>query len=134
MSVIDGDAPDRPGGRAAAESVPEMERLRAENRQQSAQLAVLYSVQQALAADLDMQGIYDAVGDKFREIFPECESLDIRMVDALTGRIEFPYVHEHGERVEVEPMPSGGIMMRILATASTLDISENFHEEALRRE
>lgn len=111
-----------------------MERLRAENRQQSAQLAVLYSVQQALAADLDMQGIYDALGDKFREIFPECKSLDIRMVDALTGRIEFPYVHEHGERVEVEPMPSGGIMMHILATASTLVISENFHEEALRRE
>ncbi len=38
-------------------------------QQRENELAIINSVQQALAAQLDMQGIYDAVGDKIREIF-----------------------------------------------------------------
>jgi transcriptional regulator with GAF, ATPase, and Fis domain len=40
-----------------------------ETRQRNAELAILNSVQQALAAKLDMQGIYNTVGEKLREIF-----------------------------------------------------------------
>ena len=42
--------------------------LRAALEQRTAELAVVNAVQQALAAELDMQGIYEAVGDKIREI------------------------------------------------------------------
>jgi hypothetical protein len=38
-------------------------------QQRAAELAIINSVQEALAAELNMQGIYDAVGDKIREIF-----------------------------------------------------------------
>ena len=39
-------------------------------RQRAAELAIINAVQQALAGELTMQGVYDAVGDKLRDIFP----------------------------------------------------------------
>ena len=44
-------------------------RLLHETRQRNAELAIINSVQQGLAGELDMQAIYDLVGDKIREIF-----------------------------------------------------------------
>ena len=40
-----------------------------ETRQRNAELALINSVQDAIAGELDPQAIYDAVGDKIREIF-----------------------------------------------------------------
>ena len=42
-----------------------------------------------------MQGIYDAVGDKIREIFHDTD-LDIRILDPDTGLIDFKYVYDRG--------------------------------------
>src|SRR5439155_1373665 len=42
----------------------ETQRLLKETEQRNAELAIINSVQAALAAELDIQGIYDAVGDK----------------------------------------------------------------------
>ena len=47
----------------------ETQRLFKESEQRAAELAIINSVQEALAAELNIQGIYDAVGDKIREIF-----------------------------------------------------------------
>ena len=47
----------------------ETQRLLKETEQRNAELAIINSVQAALAAELNIQGIYDAVGDKIREIF-----------------------------------------------------------------
>ena len=44
----------------------ETQRLLKETEHRAAELAIINSVQEALAAELDMQGIYDAVGDKMR--------------------------------------------------------------------
>ncbi len=51
----------------------ETQRLLKETEQRNAELAVINSVQGALAAKLDIQAIYDAVGDKVGEIFPKAE-------------------------------------------------------------
>src|SRR5690349_11650069 len=40
-----------------------------ETRQRNAELALINSVQEALAGELEMQAIYDVVGDKIQEIF-----------------------------------------------------------------
>ncbi len=47
----------------------ETTRLLAETEQRNAELAVINSVQQALAAELDIQAIYDLVGDQIRDTF-----------------------------------------------------------------
>ena len=38
-------------------------------RQRAAELSIISAVQRALAGELSMQGVYDAVGDKLREVF-----------------------------------------------------------------
>ena len=52
-----------------AHLLDETQRLLKETEQRAAELAIINSVQQALAAKLDMQSIYDLVGDKINEIF-----------------------------------------------------------------
>ena len=43
-------------------------RLFEAEQQRAAELAIINSVQASLAAELNIQGIYEAVGDKIREI------------------------------------------------------------------
>src|SRR5207237_736864 len=44
-------------------------RLVHETRQRNAELALINSVQDAIAGELDPQAIYDAVGDRIQQIF-----------------------------------------------------------------
>ncbi len=102
----------------------ETQRLFKESEQRAAELAVINSVQQALAAELDMQGIYDSVGDKIREIFQNGD-LDIRILNPNTGLIEFPYLYDQGERIFVDPVPAGGPSRHVLDTRETLLVNED---------
>ena len=54
----------------------ETKRLLTETDERAAELAVVNSVQQGLAAKLDMQSMYDLVGDKLQEIF-DAQEVDI---------------------------------------------------------
>ena len=56
----------------------ETQRLLTETNERAAELAIINSVQQGLAAKLDMQSMYDLVGDKMPEIF------DAQVVDIST--------------------------------------------------
>ena len=47
----------------------EMTRLLEKTQQRNAELAIINSVQAGLASQLNMQAIYELVGDKIREIF-----------------------------------------------------------------
>src|SRR5688500_11740951 len=71
----------------------ETERLLKETEERNAELAVINSVQQALAAQLDMQGIYDAVGDKIREIF-DAQGVIIGTMDYESRKGIFNYFYE----------------------------------------
>src|SRR5687768_12548999 len=114
------------------EVLAENRRLRAEAEQRAAELAVVNVVQQALAAEVDMQGIYDAVGDKIREFFRSAGSLDIRVLNPRTGLIEFPYSIDLGERVTLDPMPVGGIFAHVLHSGTTLVINEDYETQTTR--
>jgi GAF domain-containing protein/CheY-like chemotaxis protein/tetratricopeptide (TPR) repeat protein len=109
----------------------ETQRLLKETEQRAAELAIINSVQQALAAELNMQGIYDAVGDKVREIFKQAD-VGIRIVDPRTGMIHFPYLSESGKRISIEsePLQESGFGAHVLRTREPLLINENMLEEA----
>jgi len=113
------------------ELVVENEQLRAAIEQRTAELAVVTSVQQALASRLDMQGLYDAVGDKIRELFHE-NDLSLRVIDRQTGMVHIPYIYELGERMTIGPVPVSGTMAHVLRIGQTLVINENMEEEAAR--
>ncbi len=73
----------------------ETQRLFKESEQRAAELAIINSVQEGLATKLDMQAIYDLVGDKIRAIF-DAQSLAIVIHDAATDLLHFRYVIERG--------------------------------------
>ena len=81
----------------------ETQRLLKETEQRNAELAVINSVQSALAAELSIQGIYDAVGDKIQEIFHGLD-VGIRIIDTATRTVHFPYALERGVRMTFPPL------------------------------
>ncbi|HEX9277533.1 MAG TPA: GAF domain-containing protein [Casimicrobiaceae bacterium] len=109
----------------------ETQRLLKETEQRAAELAIINSVQQALAAELNMQGIYDAVGDKIREIFNQAD-VGIRIHDPQTNVMHYPYVYEGGQRLAIESrlLSDRGFARHVLRTRETLVINENMMQEA----
>ena len=83
-------------------------RLVHETRQRNAELALINSVQDALAGELEMQAIYDAVGDRIRDVF-DAQVVDIAMYDEADGLMHFPYAIERGERLPDEPTAEVGL-------------------------
>jgi GAF domain-containing protein len=79
-----------------------------ETRQRNAELALINSVQAALAGELELQAIYEIVGDKIQEVF-DAQAVLIAMLDETTGQLVHPYSIERGERLEWEPAPPGGL-------------------------
>src|SRR6266550_8475890 len=99
-------------------------RLVHETRQRNAERAVINSVQEAIAGELDSQAIYDAVGDRIREIF-DAQVVSIRTFDETTGLMQFAYIIERGERLQAEPIAPLGFSKHVLATREPLLIAEN---------
>ena len=73
-------------------------RLFDETRQRNAELALINEVQRGLAENLEMQAMYDLVGDRIQEIF-DAQVVDIGILDETTGLIRFPYTIERGRAV-----------------------------------
>jgi GAF domain-containing protein len=106
-------------------------RLVHETRQRNAELALINSVQEAIAGELDSQAIYDAVGDKIQEVF-DAQAVQIRTLDETAGLLHTPYIIERGERMEVEPATPGGFSKHVLETRDSLLITENVAAEMER--
>ena len=112
-------------------------RLFAETKQRAAELQIINSVQEGLAEGVaskrDIQAIYELVGDKIRELFPNTD-LEIRIYDPKTNLIQFPYFIDDGKRVAVNPisLTDSGISSYVLRTGQTLVINENFMQESER--
>ncbi|MEO8305832.1 MAG: GAF domain-containing protein [Betaproteobacteria bacterium] len=111
----------------------ETQRLLKETEQRNAELAIINSVQAALAAELNMQGIYDAVGDKIRDIFNNAD-MNIRIHDPKTGMIHYPYAYEKGRRINVDThrISDKGVSSHVLRTRETLVHNENTAEVLLK--
>ena len=101
-------------------------------RRRAAELAIINAVQQSLAGELSLQGVYDAVGDKLRDVFPGA-FVSVRVLDAATGLAHTPYTHSDGRRRDPPPpMPASGLIGEVLRTGRTLLINEDFAAHAER--
>ncbi|MEO8305831.1 MAG: GAF domain-containing protein [Betaproteobacteria bacterium] len=80
----------------------ETQRLLKETEQRSSELAVINSIQQGIAAELDFQAVVDLVGDKLRELF-RTGDMAIRWRDETTELVHALYVYEHGQRLTLAP-------------------------------
>src|SRR6266498_3088882 len=85
--------------------------------QREAELSIINSIQQGLAAELGFQAIVDLVGDKLREVFTT-PNLYITWYDEKVNLIHYLYIYEDNKRLMVEPQPPrpGGIFETLLRT------------------
>ncbi len=72
--------------------------------QRNAELAIINSIQQGLASELDFQAIVDLVGDKLREVFATPD-LGINWYDEKANLLHYLYAYEHGKRLAIAPRP-----------------------------
>ena len=109
----------------------ETQRLFKESEQRAAELAIINSVQQALAAELNMQGIYDAVGDKIREIFNQAD-VGIRIYEPRDEPAALP-VHVRDGQADLDRLRTAGrpraSPSHVMRTRETLVINENMVAE-----
>jgi signal transduction histidine kinase/DNA-binding response OmpR family regulator len=106
----------------------ETRRLLAETEQRNNELAVINTIQQGLAAELDIQAIIDLVGDQINEIFAS-QMISIRLYDPSTGLVSYPYLMEHGERIQAEPAELIGFTKHIMESRETIHITEDMERQ-----
>ncbi|MGA2503892.1 MAG: GAF domain-containing SpoIIE family protein phosphatase [Anaerolineales bacterium] len=98
--------------------------------QRDAELGILNSVQQALSSRLEVQAIYDLVGDKIREVF-NAQVVMISTYDPQTDTIEHRYAIERGKRVYAPGrFPNRGFRMQIVQTRQPVLASSRVAEQA----
>ncbi len=110
----------------------ETNRLLKETEQRTAELAVINSVQQGLARELDIQAIYNLVGDRLCDLFPDTQTLVIRTFDHQTGTEHFQYAIEKGVKMDVPPRPFIWADQLLIKTKQSLLINENYVEISMK--
>jgi FOG: GAF domain len=111
----------------SARRFDETTRLLKETDQRNAELAVINSVQEGLVREMEMQGIYDLVGEKIREIF-DAQVIDIVTYDSKTNLIEDRYSYEKGDRTLLGTREPQGFRKQVIETRKPIFINENLAE------
>src|SRR5438045_4388591 len=99
----------------------ETNRLLRETEQRTAELAVINSVQEGLAHELDMQGIYNLVGDRVQELF-HTHAVIIATFDLVNKIEHFNYVYENGERFNLDARPLNQLRQILVEHKQTIYI------------
>ena len=102
-------------------------RLLKETEQRTAELAVINSVQEGLVREMDMQAIYDLVGNRICELF-DTQTVLIRTFDHDTGNEQWRFVIEKGERLYSKPRPLIWANKQLISSKQPLLINENYVE------
>ncbi|HET9589493.1 MAG TPA: GAF domain-containing protein, partial [Anaerolineales bacterium] len=105
----------------------ETKRLLSETEQRAAELAIINSVQEGLASRLELQAIYDLVGDKIGDIF-KAQVVGIYNFDRQTETIHYPYYRENDKRFEREPSAFTLTAKHLIDKGQVLLINENLEE------
>src|SRR3569623_775365 len=105
----------------------ETNRLLKETEQRTAELGVINSVQEGLEAQLDIQSIYDLVGEKIREIF-NAQIIDIVTYNKKKNQIEDRYSFEKGDRTLLGPRELLGFRKHIIESQQVMVINENMDQ------
>ena len=95
-------------------------RLLKETEQRTAELAVINSVQDALAKEMDIQAIYDLVGNRIRDLF-DAQVVGIATFDHKTETEHIHYLIEKGERYYPVPRPLNTLRKHLIQQRKSPD-------------
>ena len=107
----------------------ETQRLLKETEQRNTELAIINNVQLVLASKLDLQSIYELIGEKVCEVF-NVQVVDIVTYDPATNLISMPYSYEKGDRSVISPREPYGFRLQVINSCEPLLINQNFEELA----
>ncbi|MES2881236.1 MAG: GAF domain-containing protein, partial [Bacteroidota bacterium] len=96
--------------------------LSSQLNQRTEELGVINSVQEALAKKMDIQGIYELVGDRVRDVF-NAQAEVIATFDLEAGLEHFKYVMENGERFSIDPRPLDKLRENLIEIKQTILIN-----------
>ena len=92
--------------------------------QRNAELAIINSVQAGLASKLDIQAIYELVGEKIRETF-NAQVVSITTYDHATQLMQSCYYFEDGRIMPGKTFPLFGFRRYVIENHQTLMINED---------
>ena len=107
----------------------ESQRLLRETEERNAELAIINTVQRALASQLDIGGIYEAVGEKLREIF-DSQIIAIYSADLETRINTTEYAYEKGQKFEPVSIPFSALHDHLIELNDTYVFNGDFPEFA----
>ncbi|HEX8992075.1 MAG TPA: GAF domain-containing protein, partial [Anaerolineales bacterium] len=102
----------------------ETQRLFKAEQQRAAELAIINSVQEGLASKLEMQAIYDLVGDKIRDIF-DAQSIMVGVIDPERRTRRIVYGWEKGLRQEARDVAFNKLTERLIESTEPIVINED---------
>jgi len=105
----------------------ETNRLLKETEQRKAELAVVNSVQEGLVREMDIQAIYDLVGNRICNLF-DTQTVVIRTFDHETGMEHWRYAIEKGQRHYTDPRPLIWANKHLILNRQPIMINENYLE------
>ena len=95
------------------------------------ELSIINTLISGLDPKLDIQTIYDDVGDQIQKIF-DAQTVVLTMYDKETNITQFPYIFENGERFYQEPLVlkdgMGGFSGHVIRTGEPIVANRNFDE------
>ena len=101
--------------------------LKAALTQRSGELAVINSVQEGLSRNMDIQAIYELVGNKIQDVF-NAQVVMIGTLDQETGLENQKYNIEKGERYYPAPRPIDKLRQHLIDTGEKIVINTNVEE------
>ncbi|HVZ95359.1 MAG TPA: GAF domain-containing protein [Chitinophagaceae bacterium] len=101
----------------------------AELRQRAGELSVINTVQESLAKELDINSIYELIGNRICELF-DTQTVIIRTFDSRSGNEEWRYAIERGKRLYSEPRPMIWANKELVKTKQPLLINHNYTQFA----
>jgi signal transduction histidine kinase/CheY-like chemotaxis protein len=93
----------------------EINRLLKETEQRNEELGVINSVQQGLVAEMDLDAIYDLVGEKIQDIF-DAQIVSIATFNYSDNTEIFHFLYEDGEKHYPEPRPIDVLRNHLIKT------------------
>jgi signal transduction histidine kinase/DNA-binding response OmpR family regulator len=102
-------------------------RLFQAEQQRVAELAIVNTVQSALSTQLDIQGIYQVVGDKIQEIF-NANTVVLATFDLVNNMMYRHYEYEKGEQFSSKPSPIEPHWAYFIQQGETVLINSNLVE------
>jgi signal transduction histidine kinase len=104
-----------------------VEERTAELRDRVDELAIINSVQAGLASQLDVNSIYELIGEQLRNLF-DSQAISIVSFDVERDIRHYHYILEQGQRLDVADAPIPPLSKYIIQQKQPLLINNNFKE------